>query len=151
MGDEETYKLMGVSKIGVMISGRAVECTSGQLTYLEPDNQKERISGRCSNKGFEMTGSAFIKEPSNTLRDLLSTDKMDVTITSSLGHLPRKMKKASRSTCSRMTKWKHKVVAYIRRKTLHIPNAEMVITEEQCKILAATIRTETHIERKYGL
>ena len=119
-----------------------LKCTSGQLTYLEADEPKEKDSTRDCGRGFEITGSALIKEPSDTLRDLLDSDKMDITFTQFLGCLPRKMKKAHYSTYRRMTKWKRKVEAYIRHNTLHMPNAKVVITEEQRDILAATIHAE---------
>lgn len=51
-----------------------------------------------------------------------------VTIAQEPGKMPRKMKKAYRSTHRRETKWKRKADNYIKRKTYHAQHATIKVT-----------------------
>jgi hypothetical protein len=93
-----------------------------------------------SAKGFSTTFTGTMEEPSDELVALLKKPlKCDVKLQRQLERMPRKMKKAHRSDYPRNTKWKRKVANYLRRMTIYLRNAELVVTEEQLNRLSATI------------
>ena len=63
-----------------------------------------------------------------------------ITIAEEPGKMPRKMKKAYRSTHQRETKWKRKAENYIKRKTYHAQHATIEITGNDWQTVSAEVR-----------
>ena len=63
-----------------------------------------------------------------------------ITIAEEPGKMPRKMKKAYRSTHRRETKWKRKVENYIKRKTYHARQATIEVTGNDGQTVSAEVR-----------
>ena len=63
-----------------------------------------------------------------------------VAISQEPGKMPRKMKKAHRSTNRRETKWKRKAENYIKRKTYHAQHATIEATGNDGQIVSAEVR-----------
>ena len=116
--------------------GEAVKIEPGMLRY------NDEPSPSYEPKGFTVTGNAILKEPSRELIEKLwETSLVDVTLNRKPGRMPRKMKKAYRSDFSRNTKWKRKVANYMRRLSMTLHNAEVVITKEQRDCLSLQIKS----------
>ena len=116
--------------------GEAVSIKPGILTYKDDGNAKPDYS----TKGFSTTFTGTMEEPSDELMALLNKPlKCDVRLQRQLEGMPRKMKKAHHSDYPRNTKWKRKVANYLRRMTIHLRNAELVVTEKQFNYLSAII------------
>ena len=122
--------------------GEVATLKPAMLTYKDDDGQK----GLYRDKGFNIGFDCTMEEPSPELMDLLlGAQLVSVTMQQKPGRMPRKMKKAYRSDYPRNTKWTRKVANYIRRKTLTIPQAEIVVTKEQHDRLAAMLSQELNI------
>ena len=63
-----------------------------------------------------------------------------ITIAEEPGKMPRKMKKAYRSTHRRETEWKRKAENYIKRKTYHAQHATIEATENDGQTVSAVAR-----------
>ena len=63
-----------------------------------------------------------------------------ITIAEEPGKMPRKMKKAYRSTHRRETKWKRKADNYIKRKTYHAQHAAIETTGNDGQTVSAEVR-----------
>ena len=145
MGDEETMKMLMGENLRIMVGGQVVGMAKeAKFSISEDDASTKEFSDPLRTpdikRSFEITGNALVAEPSQAMRDMwndMMRGKMDVTIEQKVGKLPRKMKKALHS--KRMTKWKHKVAAYINRRQIRIHDAEMVVTPDQFDTLKATI------------
>lgn len=119
-----------------VLLGETVSVKPGMLTCKD-DGDEKPYSGT---KGFSATFTGTMAEPSEELKKLLCQPScFDVELQRKLGRMPRKMKKAYRSGHPRNTKWKRKVANYLRRMTITIPDAEIVITREQYDRLSVTI------------
>ena len=144
----------GPDKISIIVGGKMVGMMeSAQLTYAEDDepSTKEfsdpwRTPSTQHSWDIEcqavVPGDAII----NVLKDMSGKVNVDITTKQPQRRLPRKMKKAYRSDYPRNTKWLRKVRNYIQRNmrnVLHIRDAEMVLTQKQQDLLAATIRGGT--------
>ena len=121
--------------------GEVATLKPAMLTYKDDDSQP-----LYSNKGFTATGTCTIEKASPELQGMLDGPRLvSVTMQRKLGRMPRKMKKAYRSDYPRNTKWTRKVANYIRRMTISIPKAEIVVTKEQRDRLAAMLSQEIDI------
>jgi len=110
--------------------GELLDIKPGMLTYKDGDDEESAYE----TKGFRTTLGRIKAEPSEELMELLMQPvKWDVELQHKLGRMPRKMKKAHRkgSQYCRDTKWKRKAKAYARRFIHRLPNAEIVVTQEQ--------------------
>lgn len=118
--------------------GELLNIKPGMLTYKDGDDD----GSAYETKGFRTTSGRIKVEPSEEMMELLMQPrKWDVELQHKLGRMPRKMKKAHRkgSKYCRDTKWKRKVKAYARRFNYRLPNAEIVVTQEQRNRLSVTI------------
>ena len=132
--------LNGPGKISIMVDGQVVGMTAKPIHIVTENYTKAEAIAEAADikRSWDISCGALVQEPSQALRDLLNgKEKWDVTIGQEVGKLPRKMKKAIHS--KRMTKWKHKVAAYINRRQIRIHDAEMVVTPDQFDTLKATI------------
>ncbi len=131
---------VGPSTIKLMVGGKVLQANGVKLHIgHDQDTKDDGAWEQPISKSWGITGHAMFG-PKDGMRDFIlgvMQDKFDVTIEQKVGKLPRKMKKAIHS--KRMTKWKHKVVAYINRRQIRIHDAEMVVTPEQQETLKATI------------
>ena len=115
--------------------GEAVTLKPGMLTYKDDEPKSE-----YSNKGYSIGFNATMEEPSKELLDVLNRPTLwDVKLERKPGRMPRKMKKAYRSDYPRNTKWTRKVANYLRRMSMTLRRAEIVITKEQHDRLAQHI------------
>ena len=134
--------LMG-ENLRIMVGGQVVGMAKeAKSSIVEDDASTKEFSGPWRTpdikQSWDISCDAMVRDAGDVLRDLLNgKEKWDVTIGQEVGKLPRKMKKAIRS--KRMTKWKHKVAAYINRRQIRIHDAEMVVTPDQFDTLKATI------------
>ena len=71
-----------------------------------------------------------------------SPQEIAITIAEEPGKMPRKMKKAYRSTHRRETKWKRKADNYIKRKTYHAQHATIEITGNDGQTVSADLRID---------
>ena len=111
------------------------------LTYKDDDSQPS-----YSNKGFTATGTCAMEGPAPELKQLMDGPRLvSVTMQQKLERMPRKKKKAYRSGYRRDTKWKRKVLNYVRRTVYTIPQAEIVVTKAQHDRLAAMLSQEIEI------
>lgn len=118
--------------------GELLDIKPGMLTYKDGDDEESAHE----TKGFRTTFGGSMEGPSEELMErLMQPVKWDVELQRKPGRMPRKMKKAYRkgSQYCRDTKWKRKAKAYARRFIYRLPNAEMVVTQEQRERLSATI------------
>ena len=143
MGDEETMKMLAGENLRIMVGGQVVGMAKeAKFSIAEDDASTKEFSDPWRTpdikQSWDITGNAMVRDAGDVLRDLLNgKEKWDVIIGQEVGKLPRKMKKAIRS--KRMSKWKHKVAAYINRRQIRIHDAEMVVTPDQLDTLKATI------------
>ena len=129
-------------KISIMVDGQVVGMSAKPIHIVTENYTKAEAIAEAADikRSWDISCGAIVQEPSQALRDMwddMMRGKMDVTIGQEVGKLPRKMKKAIHS--KRMTKWKHKVAAYINRRQIRIHYAEMVVTPDQFDTLKATI------------
>lgn len=112
--------------------GEAVSIKPRTLTYKDDGDARPYYSA----KGFSITFTGTMEEPSDEIMELIKkSPKWDVNLQRQLERMPRKMKKAYRADYPRDTKWKRKVANYLRRMTIYLRNGELVVTEEQLKIV----------------
>jgi hypothetical protein len=139
---------MNNKNIKIMVDGTVVgvvENPQFAIEKEEPCTDEFSDPWRTHNdkRLYEITGNFSIEEPGDILRDIFTNGKTDVVIEQKVRKLPRKIKKALISSYKRMTKWKHKADAFIRKHQYCIPNAEMVITSTKQETLIATISGRT--------
>ena len=127
-------------KISIMVDGQVVGMSAKPIHIVTENYTKAEAIAEAADikQSWDISCDAMVRDAGDVLRDLLNgKEKWDVTIGQEVGKLPRKMKKAIHS--KRMTKWKHKVAAYINRRQIRIHDAEMVVTPDQFDTLKATI------------
>lgn len=122
--------------------GEAVTLEPGMLTYKDDEPK-----GEYGAKGFSTTFTGTMEDPSPELLELLVTppNRWDVKLERKMGRMPRKMKKAYRSDYPRNTKWTRKVANYLRRMSMTLHDAEIVVTKEQRDRLSDVLNIEMEI------
>lgn len=121
--------------------GEPITIKPGMLTYKDDEPKNE-----YSAKGFSVGMNLTMEGPSPELIEMLKRPALvDVVLERKPGRMPRKMKKAYRSDYPRNTKWTRKVANYLRRLSMTLHDAEIVVTREQRDRLAGMLDVETTI------
>ena len=116
--------------------GEPVTIKPGMLTYKDDDNYPPHEP-----KGFSTTLTGTIEKPSPEIVEMLNRPTLwDVRMEHKPGRMPRKMKKAHRSDYKRNTKWKRKVANYLRRLSITLHDAEIVVSQDHFDSLSALIK-----------
>lgn len=141
-------KLMAASSVKILVGGQPVAMApTAQLTISEENDSTKDGDGHYFvgglHKSWDISCEGLVHDVSPDVDALLkcvSMDDLAVTIYSTLGKMPRKMKKAHKTDPLRRTKWGRKFQNYIDRRTWHAQHAEMVVTESGKETLSAQLK-----------
>lgn len=134
--------------IKIMVGGQVVGLSQdAQLTISEETgigSVKDDDTWTPSHieRSWDIECSGLVAPDNDKLDNIFgkTPQEIAITIAEEPGKMPRKMKKAYRSTNRRETKWKRKADNYIKRKTYHAQHATIETTGNDGQTVSAEVR-----------
>ena len=133
-----------------MVAGQVVGLSQDAQLAISEETDLGSVKDCCEDtwrpshieRSWDVECSGHIAPDNNKLDNIFGKTPSDIAITiaEELGKMPRKMKKAYRSTYRRKTKWKRKAENYIKRKTYHAHHATIETTGNDGKTISAEVR-----------
>ena len=141
--------------IKIMFSGQVVGLSKNTQITISEETDLGSAKDCCDDswrpshieRSWDIECSGLVASDDDKLDKIFgkTPQEIAITIAEEPGKMPRKMKKAYRSTHRRETKWKRKVKNYIKRKTYHAQHATIEVTGND----GQTVSGEVRLDRLY--
>ena len=135
--------------IKIMVAGQVVGLSQDTQLTISEETDLGSVKDCCDDtwrpshieRSWDIECSGHVT-PDDKLDSIFgkTPSEIAITIAKEPGKMPRKMKKAYRSTHRRETKWKRKANNYIKRKTYHAQHATMEVTGNDGQTVSCEIR-----------
>ena len=136
--------------IKIMVAGQVVGLSQDAQLTISEETDLGSVKDCCDDtwrpshieRSWDIECSGIVAPDDDKLYNIFgkTPSEIAITIAEEPGKMPRKMKKAYRSTNRRETKWKRKVDNYIKRKTYHAQHATIEMTGNNGQTISAEVR-----------
>lgn len=138
--------------IKIMVAGQVIGLSEGAQLTISENTDLGSVKDCCSDswrpshieRSLDVECSGLVDPMNDELDNIFGKTprEMAISIREEPGKLPRKMKKAYRSTHRRDTKWKRKVSNYIKRKTYHAQHAQLEVIGDSGDFVSAEVKLD---------
>ena len=133
--------------IKIMVAGQVVGLSQDAQLTISEDTDLGSVKDCCDDtwrpshieRTWDIEVSGLVDDKLDNIFGKTPSE-IAITIAEEPGKMPRKMKKAYRSTHRRETKWKRNVKNYIKRKTYHAQHANIEVTGNDGQTVSAEVR-----------
>ena len=136
--------------IKIMVAGQVVGLSKDAQLTISEETDLGSAKDCCGDtwrpshieRSWDIECSGLVAPDNDKLDNIFgkTPSEIAITIAEEPGKMPRKMKKAYRSTHRRETKWKRKADNYIKRKTYHAQHATIETTGNDGQTVSAEVR-----------
>jgi hypothetical protein len=143
--------------IKIMVGGQVIGVSEGAQLIISENTDLGSVKDCCEDtwrpshieRSWDVECSGLIAPIDYALDNIFgkTPSEIAISISEEPGKMPRKMKKAYRSTHRRDTKWKRKANNYIKRKTYHAQHATIEATGQDGEFVSAEVKFD-RLERE---
>lgn len=136
--------------IKIMVAGQVVGLSQDAQLTISEETDLGSVKDCCDGtwrpsrieRSWDIECSGLVAPDDDKLDNIFgkTPSEIEITIAEEPGKMPRKMKKAYRSTHRRETKWKRKADNYIKRKTYHAQHATIEVTGNDGQTVSGEVR-----------
>lgn len=143
-------KLFANGGIKIMVAGQVVDLSKDTQLTISEEIDLGSVKDCCDDtwrpshieRSWDIECSGHVTPDDDKLDSIFgkTPSEIAITIAEEPGKMPRKMKKAYRSTHRRETKWKRKAKNYIKRKTYHAQHATIEVTGNDGQTVSGVVK-----------